>query len=59
MSLKILVSGDAEGNLASLFKKVEAVNKKVGMILLFFLNNYFRISYWLKEISLVIKNCFS
>ncbi|XP_023341614.1 CWF19-like protein 1 [Eurytemora carolleeae] len=30
MSLKILVSGDAEGNLASLFKKVEAVNKKAG-----------------------------
>ena len=45
MSLKILVSGDAEGNLASLFKKVEAVNKKVGMILLFFFNYYFRISY--------------
>jgi len=28
--MKILVSGDAEGNLATLFKKVEAVNTKAG-----------------------------
>lgn len=30
MSMKILVSGDAEGNITALFKKVEAVNKKSG-----------------------------
>jgi len=30
MSLKILVSGDAEGNISALFKRVEAVNAKAG-----------------------------
>jgi len=30
MSLKILVAGDADGNMAALFKKIEAVNKKAG-----------------------------
>ena len=31
MALKILVAGDAEGNLAGLFKKVGAVNSKVSV----------------------------
>ena len=30
MSLKILVSGDVEGNISALFKRVEAVNAKAG-----------------------------
>ena len=30
MSMKILVSGDVEGNLTALFKRVEAVNAKAG-----------------------------
>ena len=30
MSLKILVSGDAEGNISALFKRVETVNAKAG-----------------------------
>ena len=30
MSLKILVSGDAEGSISALFKRVEAVNAKAG-----------------------------
>ena len=29
MALKILVAGDADGNMAALFKKIETVNKKV------------------------------
>ena len=30
MAMKILVSGDVEGNLPALFKRVEAVNSKAG-----------------------------
>ena len=30
MSMKILVSGDVEGNISALFKRVEAVNSKAG-----------------------------
>ena len=29
MATKVLVAGDVEGNLPALFKRVEAVNKKV------------------------------
>ena len=29
MSLKILVTGDVDGNMATLFKKIDSVNKKV------------------------------
>ena len=29
MSIKVLVAGDADGNMAALFKKIETVNKKV------------------------------
>ncbi len=32
MATKVLVAGDVEGNLPALFKRVEAVNKKVGTI---------------------------
>ena len=30
MSIKILVSGDVDGNISALFKRVETVNKKAG-----------------------------
>ena len=29
MSLKILVTGDVDGNMSTLFKKIDSVNKKV------------------------------
>jgi hypothetical protein len=31
MATKVLVAGDVEGNLPALFKRVEAVNKKVNL----------------------------
>ena len=30
MAMKVMVAGDVEGNLMTLFKRVEAVNKKAG-----------------------------
>ena len=30
MSLKVLVSGDTDGNISALFKRVETVNNKAG-----------------------------
>ena len=34
MSMKVLVAGDVEGNIANLFKKVESVNKKVNIVVI-------------------------
>ena len=30
MAMKVMVAGDVEGNLTTLFKRVEAVDKKAG-----------------------------
>ena len=32
MAMKVMVAGDVEGNLTTLFKRVEAVDKKAGNI---------------------------